>query len=358
MFSRYFEVKTVDYVPKGEREDIELWKSQGVESVIYYNVIRAKMSFVIEGKIYDMQTGDRTFHKNFKGTEDNYRKTAHEFSDEIVRSFTGQRGISHTKIVFVNDGTGKKELYVSDYDGANVKKITSDNSICITPRWDPDGKRLAYTSWKMGNPDLFVMDVSGTEKKRISSYQGLNTSPSWLASGDKFVLTLSRGKSPNIFMINLKGEILKQITYGKNINTSSSISKTGTQIIFISDKSGLPQMYLTDTDGANTRRIYTDGYSDTPCFSPRGDAIAFSMKTTGPGFFDIYIYDIMNSKQYQLTSNSASNESPSFSPDGRFITFSSTRNGKKEIFTMFADGSGQMRLLNIKGNSEMPDWSP
>lgn len=357
LFSRYFEIRTPDYKPADEKTDLKFWKNQGVEAVVFCNVIRSRRGFIIEGKVFDASTLENILQKNFKGAEENYAKPAHEFADEIVRRLTGQRGVSRTKIAFVNDSTGHKEIYAVGYDGANARRLTTDGSIAVTPKWSPDGSKIAFTSWRLGNPDLFVMNGDGAGKKQVSSRQGLNASPSWSSNGEKIALTLSMGKSPNVYLINPAGEILKQVTRGNDINTSPALSRNGTQMVFISDRAGYPQMYLTDTEGTNVRRIYTDGYTDAPCWSPRGDAIVFAMKTSA-GFFDIYLYDILNAKQFQLTSNSGSNESPSFSPDGRFIVFSSTRNGRKELFTMFADGSGQMRLLDIKGNSEMPDWSP
>ncbi|MFN3966277.1 MAG: DPP IV N-terminal domain-containing protein, partial [Endomicrobiia bacterium] len=171
-------------------------------------------------------------------------------------------------------------------------------------------------------------------------------------------LTISKGKSPNLYLIDLNGKIVKQLTYGNNIDTSPYFSPNKKNIVFVSDRPGYPQLYIMDIDGTNLRRIYTDGYSDSPSWSPQGDKIVFTMRQPGMSFFDIYLYDISGGKISQLTFDSGSNESPSFSPDGRFIVFSSTRNKKKEIFVMFVDGSLQYRLFEAKGNCYMPHWSP
>ncbi|MBI4373990.1 MAG: PD40 domain-containing protein, partial [Deltaproteobacteria bacterium] len=57
------------------------------------------------------------------------------------------------------------------------------------------------------------------------------------------------------------------------------------------------------------------------------------------------------------TSNSGDNESPSWAPNGRYITFASTRNGPSQIFIMRDDGSNQIRI-GPKMESRQPDWSP
>ncbi|MBW2555240.1 MAG: PD40 domain-containing protein, partial [Deltaproteobacteria bacterium] len=60
----------------------------------------------------------------------------------------------------------------------------------------------------------------------------------------------------------------------------------------------------------------------------------------------------------QLTSSPGSNESPSWSPNGRHIAFSSSRSGSKKVYIMLADGSGERAVTWGKGNDTNPCWSP
>ena len=60
----------------------------------------------------------------------------------------------------------------------------------------------------------------------------------------------------------------------------------------------------------------------------------------------------------RLTEKAGDNEDPSWSPDGRFIAFTSTRRGHKEIFVMDADGSAPHPLTELPGSSFTPSWSP
>jgi TolB protein len=111
-----------------------------------------------------------------------------------------------------------------------------------------------------------------------------------------------------------------------------------------------------NANGGNVRRLPTNGYCDSPSWSPRGDKIVFTMRT-GNSNYDIYIYDLRASNVTKLTSGRGNNEDPVWSPDGRFIAFSSTRDGKREIFIMSIDGLSIRKLTEISGNSYTPTWS-
>ena len=58
----------------------------------------------------------------------------------------------------------------------------------------------------------------------------------------------------------------------------------------------------------------------------------------------------------QLTSGEGSNESPSYAPNGRHVAFSSTRSGKRQIYTIGRDGQGLKQVTTV-GNNQTPDWS-
>jgi TolB protein len=75
----------------------------------------------------------------------------------------------------------------------------------------------------------------------------------------------------------------------------------------------------------------------------------------GGGEFHSYVINADGSGDTQLT-NTGSDENPAWSPDGRFIAFSSKRGGPAAIYVMRADGSGQVRVSQGKGNATQPAW--
>jgi TolB protein len=108
-------------------------------------------------------------------------------------------------------------------------------------------------------------------------------------------------------------------------------------------------------EGANVRRLtYKGDWTDSPCWSPKGDRIALVSRENWK--FDVYTMDVTGENLTRLTYQ-GSNENPRWSPDGLHIVFSSNRSGKPEVYTMNWDGSNQRPITNGEGNYN-PSWSP
>jgi len=359
ILSRYFNV--IQGVPAESapvlKEKLLSWEKRGVAVLVTGSVSEENSNLTLEIKMIDVVSGETIWEHSYRNKYLNYRYLAHEASDEIVRRITGEIGIARSKIAFVNDSTGFKELYVIDYDGYNLRRLTKDSKINILPKWSPDGRQIIYTSYLYNNPDLFVLNLAANKRNVVSKYQGLNVAGSFSPDGKKILLTLSRGGYPNLYMINTSGEVLHRMTEEVYIDTSPSFAPNGREVVFISDRPGYPQLYIMGVDGGNVRRLTTSGSCDSPAWSPRGDKIAFTMRQT-KGNYDLYIYDLLTAKITKITDNQANNENPAWSPDGRFLTFYSNRSGKGEIYVMAIDGSGTRKLAEVPGASYTPAWSP
>jgi TolB protein len=114
-----------------------------------------------------------------------------------------------------------------------------------------------------------------------------------------------------------------------------------------------------DADGLNVRRISFEGsYNDSSTWSQSREfsEIAWASRIErGP--FDIVVYNFQTSQVRQLTTGRGSNESPSWSPNGLHIAFTSDRTGNAQVFTMNRDGSNQHRITR-EGANTTPKWGP
>jgi TolB protein len=311
---------------------------------------------VFEGKLHEVASLKAIMSKRYRFSERALRRAAHRFADEIVHQLTGERGIASTSIAFVSAESGRKEVYVMDYDGHGKKQITMERSLCLSPDWSPDGLRIAYTSYSGGNPNLHVVGRYGGKPQVLSAYRGLNSSPAWSPSGRKMALTLTKDGNAEIYVMNADGSGLKRLTRHPAIDSSPSWAPNGRQLAFTSDRGGSPQVYVMESDGSNVRRLTFKGsYNDSPAWSPIGDRITYASRIGNS--FQIFVMDIAGMTPVQLTDSRGNNENPGWSPDGRQIVFSSSRGGKRDIYVMNADGTNVSRLTSA-GDNFNPSWSP
>ncbi len=352
-FSKLFNLVLDGPVVKKAAEAVA-WSKLGSDVVLTGAAQVKGDKLTLKANLYDVNTAKEVLEVTKKGGAAHLANLAHEVSNDIVKYFTGQPGIFTRKMAFVNDATGRKELYVADYNGKNARRLTNDNSIVILPRVAHDGNQIIFTSYRSGNPDLYIINSDGTNRRKVSSKSGLNVSPSWAPNGNELAVTLSIDESPNIYLMDLQGTVKNRLTRSPGADTAPAISPDGTQLAFTSDQPGFPQIYLMNLDGTGLRRLTSVGHCDSSAWSPDGQVLAY-VKAEGNSRFDIYSIEVLTGIERRLTWGQGDNENPAWSPDGRFIIFTSTRRKKSELFIMSSDGTDQKPLVT-EGQSFTPHW--
>ena len=290
--------------------------------------------------------------------ENGARKVAHEFASDIIQQFGGE-ALANSRILFVSNRTGHKEIWTMDADGANQKQLTRYNSLCIFPGISRDGSKVAFTSFAKGNPAIVVFSVdSGRPLPFYNQVASVNETPDFTPDGKQIVYSSSATGWPQIYVANVDGSNLRRVSNSRAIEVEPKVNpKTGDELVFVSGRSGPQQIYRMNMDGANVERLTPgEGEASNPSWHPDGQAIAYAWtRGYATGNFNVFIMDVAKRSYLQLTHGQGRNENPSWAPDGRHLVFMSTRNGRPQIWSMLADGT-QVRQLTTQGSNWTPVW--
>lgn len=298
--------------------------------------------------------------KRYFGTmdENGARKVAHEFAADILAQMGGT-SLFKTRVFFVSDRTGHKEIWSMDADGGNQKQITRFNSISIQPAVSPDGARIAFTSFAHGNPAIFVFSVdTGGRLPFYNQRASMNATPDFTPDGKQILYSSTASGIAQIYAANVNGTDFRRISTSRAIEVEPKVNpKTGSEMVFVSGRSGPQQIYRMNIDGANVERLTPgEGEASNPSWHPNGQLIAYAWtRGYATGNFNIFMMDVATRKYDQLTHGAGRNENPCWAPDGLHIAFASTRTGRTQIWTMLANGT-QLQQLTTQGSNWSPVW--
>ncbi len=345
--------------------DFSPWQNIGAQGLIKGSVERgAGGQLKIKFRFYEVGSGKLGVREEFTltGSQTKFiRWYSHLISEKVYRYLTKEPGIFTTKIACIRIYRGKHELWVMDFDGHNARQLTNDGAIKVLPDWSPDGRYIAFTSWKAHNPDIYIFDTQTGQAKKISRFEGLNTGAAWSPDGRYIAFSASKGQEGmDIYVMNRDGSNIRRLTNSKNWirNLSPTWSPDGKKIAFVSTRYAHPQIFVMNSDGSNQKQLTFKGkYNQAPKWSPKGDWILFTGRDER-NIFDIFKISPKTGEIVRLTQNSGNNIESDWSPNGRNIVFTSDRSGVPKLFIMSADGKFSRQITFMPGKFQTPSWSP
>jgi len=320
---------------------------------------------VLRGWLYNLAQPDpqsaQVIGKLYFGTLDaeGAKKVAREFAADILQLF-GAKSLAGTKIYFVSDRSGAKEIWSMDYDGANQRELTHYKSVSTMPTTSADGKLFAFTTYAQGNPKIMVYSAD-TDRRLpfINPVSSAVETPEFTPDGSRIMFSASLEGWVQICVADANGGGMRRISHVRAIEVSPKINpKNANEVVFISGRGGSEQLWRMNMDGGDLEMLTNgQGYVANPAWSPNGQMVAFAW-TLGyePGNYNIFVMDVASKKYVQLTHGSGRNENPWWAPDGVHLVFSSKQRQATQLYTMLADGT-KVQQLTTQGNNIQPVWS-
>jgi TolB protein len=347
--------KTIDDIKPSE------WKLLNIDFIVIGKVINEDdISLKASYEIYDVNKKSKIRSSTVYGIPGKLRQLAHYISDGIYESVTGMKGISTTKILYVNEVRDGLQinyiLYVADADGSNEAVLLKSNEPIISPAWSPDSKKIAYVSFETGMAKVFIQDIGTGKRELVLINDNQVSSPAWSPDGKLLSLTLYQDGNAEIYILNLANKNLTRLTKHYSIDTESSWSTKGTKILFTSGRSGSPQLYeidLTKLNAKPSRLTFEGNYNAKGSYLPNDEGIIFVHRSKDQ--FQIAL-KYLNENFIRPLTESKMDESPSVSPNGNVIVYAITDNKSGMIAGVTLSGATFV-LPATNGKVREPAWS-
>ncbi len=319
-------------------------------------VDQARGTFIIRGNASDGGVSGQVVDRNGGVILSNeysggLRAAVHAFADDIVMTLTGKEGIASSRLAFVSNKSGRKEIYLCDYDGANVVQLTRDGSISVGPSISTDGRRLLYTGYKSGYADIYLVDISSGARNRVIKSPGTNTGAAFSPDGGRMALTMSKDGNPELYVAPAGGGSARRLTRTRGVESSPAWSPDGREIVYTNDDGGRPQLYRISAGGSGARAISTGhSFCTEPSWSPDGSKIAFNVRQGGG--FQVAVHDLQNGTTRVVTGGGSA-EDPAWGADSRHLVYS--QGGS--LYLLDAQTGRSTRVLSGVGKITEPSWS-
>lgn len=333
------------------------WSTRSTEALVIGGIATMPDGrFDVRFRLFDVAKKSQLASFSYNVSASQLRATAHKISDEIYEKLIGEKGVFSTKIAYVLKRGPRFELQVADADGFNPQAVLSSLEPIRSPKWSPDGGKLAYVSFESRKSTVIVQDLSTGQRKTISNFKGDNYAPNWSPDGTKLVVALSRDSVSQIYTISADGGDAQRVTESNSIDTNATFTADGRDIIFVSDRSGGPQLYRVPAAGGAVQRLTFEGsYNVNPRMSPDGKLVAFVNRDGGK--LRIATLELATSQVNVLTDGPL-DDSPSFSPNGRTILYESKAGGRGVLGSVSVDGRVKSKLSSQLGDVREPAWGP
>ncbi|MFN3749984.1 MAG: Tol-Pal system beta propeller repeat protein TolB [Thiobacillus sp.] len=337
--------------------DYASWRGRGADAIVVGQVLPAAGGrFEVRFYLLDAVRRSQLAALSYVIGPGQWRATAHQIADVIHEKLTGIPGAYSSRIAYVQKQGNRYELRVADADGYNPRIVVRSVEPVISPRFSPDGKRLAYVSFEDRKPVVYVQSLADGSRRKVAAFKGSNSAPAWSPDGQRLAVVLTRDEASQIYLIDADGGNPVRLTRGGNLDTEPVFSPDGQTIYFTSDRGGSAQIYRMPVAGGDARRVtYTGGYNVSPALSRDGRLLAYISRDEGR--FRVTLQEL-ETGQVRVLTDTARDESPSFAPNGLAVLYATVVGNRGVLGTVTVDGRTRARLSESGADAREPAWGP
>jgi len=267
------------------------------------------------------------------------------------------------RIVFQSNMDGDNEIFLLTEEG--LTRLTDNDWQDEYPVWSPDGTRIAFTADPEGNYDIQIMNADGSGIEAVTSSDLDEKEPAWYPDGKQIAYSREKKgllrKNIAVFKVNLQTGAVRAVLprYDKT-HAIPDISPAGMLLTFTGKRTMGWDAAVCNLDTRSVLFLEDGGKSCRARFSGDGETLAYvSSKADGKG--DIWLIRPDGSDRKRLTIRDETYDYfPSWSPDGRFVVFNSSRqhdhNGDWALYVVDVDTGWATLLFDSPGNDVFPDW--
>jgi TolB protein len=265
------------------------------------------------------------------------------------------------------------EIWVVHPDGRDARQLTSNSIWDGDAHWSPDGRRIVFASERDSNPgwpvrraEIHVMNADGSNVRKLTNSVDGSRTPRWSPDGTRIAFARRDDSGYRVYVMNADGTNLRAVTPADGPEFLPDWSPDGNRILYISSQPPLyrPRMHIVNVDGTGAQMLggdaACDGHVSDARWSPDGTRILYSCaRLNGQMIFTMNAdgTDVVQLSRPDMSGAAVYDWAVAWSPDGRQIAFSSSRAGDLDVYVMSSTGENPTRVTDEASTDIVSDWN-
>lgn len=339
------------------------WQALGAQYVMVGSIVPNGARLQVQFALFNVATQQQVVAGTVGGTTDQLRDMAHHIADQAFEKLTGIKGAFSTKMLYVTAerfgvNNTRYTLQRSDYDGARGVTLLQSREPILSPRYAPDGRRIAYVSFEQRRPRIFMQHIDTGRREQLTNFEGLNGAPAFSPDGNRLAFVLSKDGNPEIYVMDLGSRQIQRVTNSGSIETEPFWGKDGQTLYFTSDRAGKPQIYKQSISGGSAQRVtFTGNYNANPKLSADEKTLVMIHRQDGFTNFKVAAQDLVTSR-LRILSETSLDDSPTVAPNGTMLIYATRQQGRGVLMLVSTNGRVRLPIPTAQGDVREPSWSP